>query len=297
MEGLRSAVWKGTSWSVLMIATTAAYLQRMTGLHDVVVGLSVAARPNPITQHIPGMASNVLPIRIDVRTAKTATELVRQTSQMIHQAIHHQRYRREDLIRELRPSDNEQILSGPEISVMSLGYDVRFAGHPVTAHNIANGPVEDLKIIVYDRRNQQRVRVDFDANSELYSADELANHQQRYVRLLEAVVADPDQPVSRIGLLSAQERHRLLAERNSTAHPMPHASLPPLFEAQVAATPQALAVVSSDASLTYAELNARANRLAHALIARGVGTEQIVALARHRQLVRPDGIVNLGGAW
>ncbi len=114
MEGLRSAASKaGTSWPALMIATTAAYLHRMTGLRDVVIGLPVTGRTTPATQRIPGMASNVLPIRIDARTDSAAAELARNASRIIHQALRHQRYRLEDLIRELRPSGNEQILIGP----------------------------------------------------------------------------------------------------------------------------------------------------------------------------------------
>ncbi|MFD8820691.1 AMP-binding protein, partial [Streptomyces sp. NPDC059627] len=87
-----------------------------------------------------------------------------------------------------------------------------------------------------------------------------------------------DRPLSRIGVLTAEERHELLVVRNDTACPAPAAGLPAQFEAQVRATPEAPAVVFEDTVLTYRELNRRANRLAHALIARGVGPEQVVAL-------------------
>ncbi|MFD7583116.1 amino acid adenylation domain-containing protein, partial [Kitasatospora sp. NPDC059817] len=100
----------------------------------------------------------------------------------------------------------------------------------------------------------------------------------RWLRLLAAVVAEPDRPLSRIDVLTAEERHELLVVRNGTACPAPVESLPALFEAQVRATPAAEAVVFEDTALTYGELNRRANRLAHALIARGVGPEQVVAL-------------------
>ncbi|MGH3885439.1 MAG: AMP-binding protein, partial [Pseudonocardiaceae bacterium] len=301
MDGLHSAALRiGTSWPVLMIAATAAYLHRMTGLQDVVVGLPVTGRKNPITQRIPGMVSNVLPIRVDVRPDKAVTELARDTSQIIHQALRHQRYRNEDLLRELRPSGNEQILMGPEINIMSFGYDVHFAGHPATAHNISNGPVDDLTISVYDRCNQRDVRVDFDANSELYNPEELANHQQRFVRLLEEVVADPDRPIARIDILTAEERHRLLVDYNDTTHPVPATTLPALFERQVQRTPEATAVVFADTTLTYHQLNAHANQLAHALIARGVGPEQIVALALPRSpelVVAILGVLKAGAAY
>ncbi|MFE2585009.1 amino acid adenylation domain-containing protein, partial [Streptomyces sp. NPDC059378] len=88
----------------------------------------------------------------------------------------------------------------------------------------------------------------------------------------------PDRPLSRIDVLTAEERHELLVVRNDTARQVSAATLPALFEAQVRATPDAPAVVFEDTVLTYRELNRRANRLAHALIARGVGPERVVAL-------------------
>ncbi|MDQ3763993.1 MAG: amino acid adenylation domain-containing protein [Actinomycetota bacterium] len=283
MEGLRNAAWKAeTSWPVLVITTTAAYLHRMTGLRDVVILLSVTGRTNPATQQIPGMASNLLPIRIATRTDKAVTEVARNTSRVIHQALRHQRYRHEDILRDLRSSGNEQILIGPGINIMSFPYEMHFAGHPVTVHNISIGPVPDLAISVYDRHSQSSVRVDFDANSELYNPDELADHQQRFMRLLGAVVADPDQPIGQIDILTPEERHRLIVDYNDTAQPVPATTLPSLFEHQVQRTPEATAVIFEDTTLTYHQLNTHANHLAHALIARGVGPEQIVALALPR---------------
>jgi non-ribosomal peptide synthetase component F len=104
----------------------------------------------------------------------------------------------------------------------------------------------------------------------------------RWVRLLDAVVADPDAPVSRIDILAAEERAQLLVKCNDTARPVVRACLPVLFETQVQATPDAVAVVFGATTLSYAQLNAQANRLAHLLIRRGVGPEQSVALALPR---------------
>ena len=283
MDALRSTAQRaGAGWPVLLIAATAAYLHRMTSLQDVVVGLPVNGRTSPVTRTIPGMTTNVLPIRIGVRADKTTTELAENTSQIVREALRRRRYRHEDLLRELRPSGNEQILMGPKINLMSFEYDVRFAGHRVTAHNISNGPVDDLMIAVYDRRDQRSVRVDFDANSDLYSPDDLARHQQRFVTLLETVVADPDRPIGRIEILTPDERHQLLVDWNQTTREVPATTLPVLFEQQVARTPKNIAVVFEDTQLTYTQLNTQANQLAHLLIARGVGPEAFVAIALDR---------------
>ena len=122
----------------------------------------------------------------------------------------------------------------------------------------------------------------------------------RLVRLFEAVAANPDQPIGTIELLSEAERHQLLEAWNATAHAVPAATLPELFEQQVARTPEATALVFEDTALSYAELNARANRLAHLLIAHGIGPEDIVALALPRSIemvVSLLGILKAGAAY
>jgi amino acid adenylation domain-containing protein/non-ribosomal peptide synthase protein (TIGR01720 family) len=124
--------------------------------------------------------------------------------------------------------------------------------------------------------------------SDLFDADTIEEICARWVRLLEAAVADPNRPLSRIDILTAQQRRWLSVECNDTAVPIPFVCLPALFEAQVQATPEAVAVAVAvavafeDTRLTYRELTTQANQLAHALIIQGVGPEQIVALALPR---------------
>ncbi len=86
------------------------------------------------------------------------------------------------------------------------------------------------------------------------------------MRLFKPVVADPDRPISGIDILTPAERHQFLVAYNDTTAPMAHRHLPVLFEIQARATPQALAVVFEDTTLTYSQLNAQANQLARALI-------------------------------
>src|SRR4029077_10689485 len=94
---------------------------------------------------------------------------------------------------------------------------------------------------------------------------------RRLVALLEAVVAEPTQPIGRMELLAPEERRQLLVEWNATAREVPALTLPALFEAQVARSPEATAVVFEERTLSYAALNAEANRLAHLLMGREVG--------------------------
>ena len=123
---------------------------------------------------------------------------------------------------------------------------------------------------------------------------------QRLVRLLAAAVASPEQPIGSLDILSAAERHTILREWNDTARPIPSATLPELFAAQAARTPDAVAVVFEDETLTYAQLDARANQLAHHLQSLGVGPEVVVGLCVERSLemiVGLLGILKAGGAY
>jgi amino acid adenylation domain-containing protein len=106
----------------------------------------------------------------------------------------------------------------------------------------------------------------------------------RFTRVLESVAADPTRPLDRIDILDTDERHRILHHWNDTARPLPETTLPALFEAQAARTPANTALVHEDTAVTYAELNARANRLARVLVERGAGPERTVAIALPRSV-------------
>jgi amino acid adenylation domain-containing protein len=118
--------------------------------------------------------------------------------------------------------------------------------------------------------------------------------------LVEALDNEPGRSVAQIGVLDSGQRERVLAEWNATAWPVPEMCAPELFEAQVSKSPDAVAVAFEDREVTYAELNAQANRLARLLIARGVGPESVVAVAMERSIdlvVSLLAILKAGGAY
>ncbi|WP_257230880.1 non-ribosomal peptide synthetase [Streptomyces sp. UH6] len=123
---------------------------------------------------------------------------------------------------------------------------------------------------------------------------------RRWTLLLKAVTADPEQAIGDIDLLGADERHRLLETDNATARDVAAVPLPQAFAARVAATPDAVALVGDGRELTYRQLDAWANRFAHALIARGVGPERVVAVALPRSVesvVAVLGVLKAGAAY
>src|SRR5262249_34334031 len=146
----------------------------------------------------------------------------------------------------------------------------------------------------------ERLRLRLDYRGDLFERSGMEVLAGRFVRLLEAAVATPDPAIGRVGILAAAERAPLLREGDGTARALPSATLPEPFGAQGARTPDAVAAVFEDGELTYGELNARANQLAHHLRALGVGPEVVVGLCVERSLellIGLLGILKAGGAY
>ncbi|WP_423834092.1 amino acid adenylation domain-containing protein [Streptomyces manipurensis] len=272
----------GRALPTLLLTAVAAYLHRITGAQDLVLGLPVTARPGP-GSGAAGMVSNLLPLRLTVTSGTSCADLARHVLSRARDALRHQRYRYEDMRRDQRLSLEDGTLVGPVVNYLPFSYDHGFGGHPMTSHNLAGGLVEDLSVTVYDRGEGQGLRVDLDASA-LYTREDLLTHQRGLLRVLRAMADDPAVEVGRIELLDEAERRRVLHEWNDTAREHPAATWPALFEAQAARTPDATAVVFEDTEVSYGRLNARANRLARSLVASGIGPESVVALALPRSI-------------
>ncbi|MFG2914397.1 non-ribosomal peptide synthase/polyketide synthase [Kitasatospora sp. NPDC048298] len=285
-DALRGAARRlGVGWSALTLATAALYTGRLTGTEDVVLGLPVPARVGRTARAVPGMLTNVLPLRISARPGQSVRELVRHTSAAAREALRHQRHRYEDLRRELGLVGGSAPLVGPTVNIMSFDYDLSFGGHRATFHNLGNGPVDDLAFVVYDRLAGQGMRLVVDANPALYDERQLADHAAGFLRLLDTLAASgPDLPLGRIALVDAAGAERLTAAGTGAAVETERTTLTALFEARAARTPEATALVCRDERVSYAELDARADRLARVLVGRGVGAEDLVALVLPRSV-------------
>ena len=271
----------GTTLAQVFEAATAVYVHRLTGADDVVLGATLTARVGRKMRSIPAMTSNILPLRVNFSTEMTFADLLRQLKTRKAEMIRHQRYRMEELRADLGLQPSDPDLYGTLINVMSFDYDLRFGECTSTTHNLSNGPVNDLSIVLYDRQDSSPSRLDLDANPAHYTQEELASHQQRFIALLEQL-GSVDCLISEFRLLSGVEERTVVFDFNNTAHPLPESTLPELFEAQVARTPQTTALIVGEAALSYHELNARANRLAHHLVRRGLGPESIVGICLAR---------------
>uniref|UniRef100_UPI0012EA63C9 non-ribosomal peptide synthetase n=1 Tax=Streptomyces apocyni TaxID=2654677 RepID=UPI0012EA63C9 len=292
----------GSPWPPVVLAAVAAYLQRLTGAPEVTLGLPVSTRLGREARTTPGMVSNVLPLRLAPRADMTVAELLRHASAEMRGAMRHQRYRYEDLRRDLKAVGEDERLVGPQVNIMMFTYDLRFGGHRGTPHNLSIGPADDMSFIVYDRGDGSGLQIDVDANPDLYTPDELAAAQRRFLHFLENLAqAAPDQPLGRVDVLTPAEREQIAAAPAQAPAPhVPAATLSELFEAQAARTPDAVAVVCEDTRLTYTQLNEAANRLARLMVAQGVGPERLVALALPRSVemaVALLAVLKAGGAY
>ncbi|MEU7133045.1 amino acid adenylation domain-containing protein [Streptomyces sp. NPDC046261] len=280
IEALRRVAQScGVPLPALFVVAELLHVARLTGERDVILGLPVTARSKAV-RRTPGMVSNVVPLRLTVDPDESLSGLLARTATEMQHALGHQRYRYEDIRRDLKLSEAGEPLVGPHVNLQIFDYALDFAGSRASVHNLTNGPVEDLAFVVYGGTEDMPWRVDLDANAELYTTADLAVHQEAVLRIIDGLAgAHPGRAVGSIDVLAPEEGRRLLTEWNDTARPYPAATLPELFAAQAARTPGSPAVVFQGEALSYGELDARAEALAHVLRGRGAGPERLVALA------------------
>jgi enterobactin synthetase component F len=285
-EGLRElAARVRATWPDILVAAQALYTSRATDRSEVVLGLPMMSRMGSAALRVPGMVMNVLPLRLTVAPDATFAELVHQVVLGIREVRRHQRFRYEDIRRDLGLLGESHALIGPVINIMPFDYGVDFAGAPARARNLAAGPVDDLRVNVYDRADGRGLGIDHDGNPSLYEGAELATHQERFVHLLARLTGtDPRQPLAVHTIATPAEQTLVLNEFNQTARALPATTLIGPIEARATRTPDATALVYGDRSLTYAELNAHANRLAWHLQTLGARPGAVVAVCVPRSL-------------
>ncbi|MFD6158646.1 non-ribosomal peptide synthase/polyketide synthase [Nocardia sp. NPDC060256] len=281
--------------AVVLLAAFAGYLARLTDRDEAVLSLPVTARTTAALRRSAGMLSNIVPLRLPVG-ASTWGALLRAARVEVTGALRHQRYRHEDIRRDAeqdgRPA--RRALFGPLANIMLFRNDLALGDTVGYYRVLSTGPVEDLSLNVY-YGERDSVHVDFEANPNLYTADDIARHHARFLRYLDRLLATGvDTPMSAVPVATELELAVSTRIWNATAFDVgavlsDRATLVAMFEAQAARTPDAVAVrYAGAADLTYAELSARSNRLARQLISRGVGPESLVAVHIRRS---PDLVV------
>ncbi|MBY8883145.1 non-ribosomal peptide synthetase, partial [Actinacidiphila acidipaludis] len=272
---------RGRGWTMntLVQGAWGLLLAALTGRDDVVFGATVAGRPPelPGVETMVGLFINTLPARARLDPAEPVSAFLSRLQDQQSGLIEHQHLGLTDIQRQAGLGALFDTLAVFENYPLDPGaLDRSTGGVRVSGFTGRDATHYPLSLIAYPG---ERIRLRFGYRPDVLDEDAVQALAGRLVRVFEAIAADPDRRTGRIDVLGAAERDRVLVEWNTTTHDVAPATLPALFEAWAGRAPERTAVVVGDERLPYGELNARANRLARLLIARGAGPEGFVALA------------------
>lgn len=264
------------TWSEVLLAVTAAHLHRLTGAPEIVLSLPATGRLGSVSLRVPAMVRNILPLRVPVAPDDSLRDLAPRLSRELRAGLPHQRYRYEQLRRDLKLVGGRRRLSGPGVNIMPFAYDLKFGGHSSTAHNVSAGPVDDLAVNVYDRGDGTGLRVAVDANPGLYTEAATVAFQEGLLALLREALAAPGRP------LGGPRAHRSVPVLDGGPLPAPARPVLNLIADHAARRGGVVAVEHAGESLTYARLFGAARDIARRLGARGVGRGDVVAVSLPR---------------
>ncbi|MBI0381652.1 non-ribosomal peptide synthetase, partial [Streptomyces albiflaviniger] len=281
VERLRAAGRRRDSTLFMtLLATCQVLLARWSGQEDIAVGTVTSGRERPELEHLVGMFVNTLVLRTGVAADESFETLLTRVRGTVLDAFAHQDVPFERIVDALQPERDTsrtplfqvmvalhnlgaEVPDLPGLTVEAVRVPGRTAGFDLGFDFVA-GPGGLTGFVEY--------------NTDLFDAATVERMARQLRLLLEAVAEDPGLRVGELPLLTAGERRTVLEEWNDTALAMPDTTFPRLFEEQAARAPGATALVASDAAYDFAGLNAAANRLAHHLVAQGVGPEKVVAV-------------------
>ncbi|KAB8334017.1 AMP-binding protein, partial [Scytonema tolypothrichoides VB-61278] len=289
--------------NTLVQAAWAILLSRYSGETDVVFGVTVSGRSPAIkgVESIVGLFINTLPMRVGMSDEDTVLPKLKE----IHkQQVEISTYEYTPLVQIQRLSDVPQGLPLFESIVVFENYPVDAALQQQNS-NLHIGDVRTIEQTNYPLTVIAQPGVElslrFMYDTQRFESASVTRMMEHFQTLLQGFVANPDQKLSQLPLLSASEQQQILVEWNSTEAPYPkELCLHELFEEQVQKTPDVVAVVFEDERLTYSELNTKANQLAHYLLELGVGPEVLVGVCVERSVemvVALLGILKAGGAY
>lgn len=270
-----------------LIALLYVYFTRSQSCDGCVIGLPVLNRGSVAFKQTIGMFASMIPVRFEYPPNLSLVELMQAIARTLRRHYRHQRLPLSDINRAAGLLQHgRQRLFDLGFSYEKHDYAVNFGANPPSRTRFLNHGHEQtpLAIFVRDTSESHDVQLDFSYNLAYFDGDDVQRIARRLLHLADDALAHPDRPISELTLLPDDEYDTVRRRWNATATPLPATTVPALFEAQVAKSPNAQALQFEDQTWSYAELDAEANRLAHALLARGIGAEHRVALALQRSL-------------
>ncbi|MGY4761753.1 non-ribosomal peptide synthetase [Paenibacillus caseinilyticus] len=303
-EALRQLASRtGSTLYMVLLAAYTAWLGKYTGSGEIVVGTPVAGRLQEELEPLVGMFVGTLALRQYPAVDKTFAAYLEEVKQGLLQAYEHQEYPFEELVERLAlPRD---LRRNPLFDTMFIMNNMGHQELAIEGVRLSSYPQEfvaakfDLTLNVEESAEGLRFTLEYaTALFKRETAERMAGH---WLRVIDLLLEDPQRTLSSLELITEVERRRLLEQFNCTAADYDREkTIHELFEEQVERTPDSLAVVCGGEQLTYRELNARANRLAHQLRGRGVQPDQIVGLLMERSADMPAAllaVLKAGGAY
>ncbi|HVU70109.1 MAG TPA: amino acid adenylation domain-containing protein, partial [Ktedonobacteraceae bacterium] len=285
-----------------LLAAFQVVLARYSGQRDIVVGSPIAGRTRVELEGMIGFLVNTLALRVQLADNPSFGEVVQRVREAALQAYAHQDVPFEQVVQALQPERN--LSHSPLFQVMFMlqnDQQTAFSLPAITSTPLPiASPIAKFDLTMTLMEEGEIIQGELEYNTDLFDEVTMRRLAGHYLHLLDEVVRDASQPVLDIPLLTAGEQ-RQLRDWNATEADFPgDRCLQDLFEEQAARTPQAVAVLFEGQQLRYEELNARANQVAHALQARGVGADTLVGLCVERSLEMIIGILGIlkaGGAY
>ncbi len=272
------------------MSALSAYIFRVTGKRDIVVGAPVVNRTTQDSKTSIGMYVSTVPVRIEIDENLPFDRFMQTVSNAWMSVLKHQKYPYNLLLQDLRKTHKGlESLYDITLSYQNAMFDKKtrafteegrwhFSGHQVTS----------LSIHVDDHEGEGRFIMDYDHHVPLFSLKEIEYIHEHMFCIINDVLAYPKKNLARLNMLTAEEADRILNRFNDTKTEFPEGkSLADLWKAQVMRSPGAVAVIAGESSLTYAKLDARAGALARRLRATGRGPDSIVGVMVDRSLDLP----------
>ncbi|WXK35240.1 amino acid adenylation domain-containing protein (plasmid) [Mycetohabitans rhizoxinica] len=293
----------GATLFMTVLAAWSAVLARLSGQDDLVIGTPSANRNHYQIEPLIGFFVNTLALRVDLSGEPSVTQLLERVRRTTLDAQAHQDLPFEQVVEIVQPP--RRLEHTPLFQVMFAWQDSEIAAWDLPGLTVQ--PMElaydvakfDLELGLYEAGEEIVGSLGY--ATALFDRVTIERHVGYLQAMLQAIAAGGQQPVAHVELLVPAERTLLLETWNATQRDYPaHLCVHPLFEAQVERTPQATALIYEDQTLSYTELNAQANRLAHQLIELGVKPDARVALCAQRS---PETVVGMlatlkaGGAY
>lgn len=277
------AAENNTSAFMLFTAALATYINRTKmNAENFYIGTAVLNRNGVKEQNTAGMFVNTVPMLIQLDNNKSFAENLSSVENTAFSVFRHQKFNYGDVLSEIR---KEYSFSEKLYDVMISYQNATVMGKDVETVWYHSGmQSESLQIHIDDRDNEGIYRIHYDYLTEKFSENEIEKLHGHICNLLFDAMSDSSKKLYEINILSADEKQKILYDFNNTAADYPRDKcVHQLFEEQVEKTPDKVAVIACDKTLTYQELNKEANRIAHSLIAKGILKNDIIAFQISRK--------------